>query len=207
MIPDVPPQRSAKPMPTPASTIERAAQRLDWTIAFGPRHTPRGLEETTSQQPRRDPPRIARASWLRSRGAGEPRLLSISLLCLASVIIAAAAGTGIFLLTHSAGGKATGKSAVATEASGNASRTISLVRGLAMIPPVAGTAQSATLVGPAPTPATSEWEARLTLGPPLSPPGWTKPKVAATPAKSLEATSTFTSPTPQNQPVPPFSGA
>jgi hypothetical protein len=208
MIRDVPPQRSVKPMPAPASTIERAAQRLDWTIAFGPRHnTPRGLEETMNQQPRPDPPRIARASWLRSRGVGEHRLLSISRLCLASVIIGAAAGTGIFLLTHSAGEKATGKSTLASEASANASRTISLVRGLAMIPPVAGTAQSATLAGSAPTPATSEWEAKLTLGLSLSPPGWPKAKVAATPAKSLEATSTFTSPAPQNQPVRPFSGA
>jgi hypothetical protein len=207
MIPDVPPQRSAKPVLAPASTIERAAQRLDWTIAFGTRHnTPRGLEEATNQQPLPEPPRIARASWLRSSRAGEPRFLSISRLCLASVIIAAAAGTGIFLLTHSAGDKATGRGALATEAPAKASRTISLVRGLAMTPPVAGTAQGATLAGPAPTPATSEWEAKLALGPPLSPPGWSNPKVAAAPAKSLEATSTFTSPAPQNQPVPPFSG-
>ena len=74
-----------------------------------------------------------------------------------------------------------------------------------MMPPTAGTAQSATLAGPAPTPATSEWEAKLTLGPP--PPGWPNPKVAGPPAKSLEATSTFTSPARQNQPVAPFSGA
>lgn len=51
MIPDVP-QRSPMPELAPASMIERAAQRLDWTIAFGTRHnTPHGLEETANQQP------------------------------------------------------------------------------------------------------------------------------------------------------------
>jgi hypothetical protein len=208
MIPDVPPRRSPMPGLAPASMIERAAQRLDWTIAFGMRHNvPRGLEEATNQQPRPDPPCIARASWLRSSRAGEPWLLSISRLCLASVIIAAAAGTGIFLLAHSAGEKATAKSALATEAPAKASRTISLVPGLAMMPPVAGTAQSAMLAGPVPTQATSELEAKLILEPLLSPLGWSKPKVVATPAKSLEAISTFTSPALRNQPVPVFSGA
>jgi hypothetical protein len=50
-IPDVPPpQRSAELGFARASTIERAAQRLDWTIAFGMRHsTPRGLQWTTNQ--------------------------------------------------------------------------------------------------------------------------------------------------------------
>jgi hypothetical protein len=169
-IPDTPPQRSAKPAFAPATTIERAAQRLDWTIAFGIRHdTPRGREETTSQHP--DPARIARASWLRSSRAREPRLLLISRLCLAFVLVAAAAGTGIFLLTHSADERATAESALATQAPAKDSEATSLIRGLAMMPPTAGTAQSTTLAGPAPIPAASEWEAKLTLAP-LSPPGF-----------------------------------
>ena len=89
MIPEMPPQRNAKPGFAPSSIIERAAQHLDWTVAFGMRHnTLRGLEETTSQQPRPDPPRIARASRLRSSRAGGRRLLLTSRLCLASVVVA-----------------------------------------------------------------------------------------------------------------------
>jgi hypothetical protein len=55
--------------------------------------------------------------------------------------------------------------------------------------------------------AASEWEARLTFGPPLlSPSGWPKSEVAAMPAKMLEATSTVALPAPRNQPrVPNFS--
>jgi hypothetical protein len=34
----MPPQRGAKPGFAPSSIIERAAQHLDWTIAFGMRH-------------------------------------------------------------------------------------------------------------------------------------------------------------------------
>ena len=189
-IPDTPPQPSAKPAFAPASTIERAAQRLDWTIAFGMRHnTPPVLEETTNQQPRPNTPRIAWASWLTSSRARGPRLLLISRLCLASVLITAAAGTGILLFTHSAGEKATAESALETEASAKASEATSLIRGLAIMPPAAGTAQNATLAGPAPIPAASEWEAKLTLGSPLSAPG-------------------FASPAPRNQPtVPAFSAA
>ena len=48
MIPEMPPQRNAKPGFAPSSIIERAAQHLDWTVAFGMRHnTLRGVEETT----------------------------------------------------------------------------------------------------------------------------------------------------------------
>ena len=149
MIPEMPPQRNAKPGFAPSSIIERAAQHLDWTVAFGMRHnTLRGVEETTSQQPRPDPPRIARASRLRSSRAGGRRLL------LASVVVAAAAaGTGIFLLAHSAGEKAAARNAFATEAPAKVSEATSLIRGLAMMPPAASTAQTATLAGQAPTPA------------------------------------------------------
>src|ERR1700730_4335663 len=106
MIPEMPPQRDAKPGFAPSSIIERAAQHLDWTVAFGMRHnTLRGVEATTSQRPRPDPPRIARASQLRSSRAGGRRHLLTSRPCLASAVVAAAAaGTVIFLLAHSAGG-------------------------------------------------------------------------------------------------------
>ena len=175
MIPEISPERSAKNGFAPSSIIERAAQHLDWTIAFGMGHnTQRALEETTNQQPRPDPPRSnARASRLISSRAGGRRLLLTSRLCLASVVVAAAAAsTGIFLLTHYAGKKATAKSALVTEAPARASEATSLIQGLAMIPPATSTAQTATLAAQAPTLATSEWEARLTFGPPLSPPGW-----------------------------------
>jgi hypothetical protein len=210
MIPEMPPQRNANPGFAPSSIIERAAQHLDWTVAFGMRHnTLRGLEETTSQQPRPDPPHIARASRLRSSRAGGRRLLLTSRLCLASVVVAAAAaGTGIFLLAHSAGEKAAAKNALATEAPAKASEATSLIRGLAMMPPAASTAQTATLAGQAPTPAASEWEAKLIFGPPFSPPVWPKSVVTATPAKTVEATSTVASPGPRNQPtVPTLSAA
>ena len=91
MIPEMPPQRSAKPGFAPSSIIERAAQHLDWTIAFGMRHNSlRGLEETTNQQMRPDPPGITVAR-LRCGPAGKRRLLFTSSLCLVSIAIAAAA--------------------------------------------------------------------------------------------------------------------
>ena len=210
MISEMPPQRNAKPGFAPSSIIERAAQHLDWTVAFGMRHdTLRGVEETTSRRPLPDPPRIARASRLRSSRAGGRRLLLTSRLCLASVVVAAAAaGTGIFLLAHSAGEKAAAKNALATEAPAKASEATSLIRGLAMMPPAASTAQTTTLAGQAPTPAASEWEAKLIFGPPFSPPGWPKSVVTATPANTVEATSTVASPGPRNQPtVPTLSAA
>jgi hypothetical protein len=202
----MPPKRNAKPGFAPSSIIERAAQHLDWTVAFGMRHnTLRGVEETTGQRARPDPPRIARASRLRSNRAGGRRLVLTSRLCLASVVVAAAAaGTGIFLLAHSAGEKAAAKNALATEAPAKASEATSLIRGLAMMPPAASTAQTATLAGQAPTPAASEWEAKLVFGLPFSPPVWPKSVVTATPA----TTSTVASPGPRNQPtVPTLSAA
>ena len=209
MIPEMPPQRSGKPEFAPSSIIERAAQHLDWTIAFGVRHNSlRGPEGTTNQQARPDPPGVAWTSRLRS-SAGRCRLLLTSRLCLASVVVVAAAtGTGIFLFTHAVDEKVTAKRAVATEAPTKASEATSLIRGMAMMPAAAAMAQTATIAGQAPTLAASEWEAKLTFDSPLSPPGWRKSEVAATPAKTLEATSNVASPAPRNQPtVPTFSGA
>ena len=195
-IPDVRTQHSANPGFGPASMIERAAQRLDWTIVFGMRHdTPRGLEQTTNPQ--------SRASRPESSRAGGPRRLLISRLCLASVVVAAGGGTGILLLTHSADEKTTTKSAHATAPPATAEEATSLMRGLAMMPPAASTTQSVTLTGGAPTPAAPEGEPKLILGSPLLPPGWLQPKVAKTPASTLEATSTFASLAPSNQPTAP----
>ena len=130
-----------------------------------------------------------------------------SRLYLASAVVAAAAGTGIFLLTHSAGEKAAAKNTPATEAPAKASEATSLIRGLAM-PPAASTTQTVALAGQAPTPAASEGEANLIFGPPFSPPVWPKSVVTATPANTVEATSTVASPGPRNQPtVPTLSAA
>src|SRR6202035_3345627 len=75
-------------------------------------------------------------------------------------------------------------------------------------PPAASTAQTATLAGQAPPPAASEWEAKLIFGRPFSPPVWPKSVVTATPANTVEATSTVASPGPRNQPtVPTLSAA
>jgi hypothetical protein len=119
-IPETPAQRSAKLGFAPGGIIERAAQRLDWTIAFGTRHdAPLGLEETTHQQLRPDPPPVEQALWRRSSRAGRLWLLLVPGLCLASVLVAAAAGSGIFLFTHSAPEKATAEGATDAPAKAN----------------------------------------------------------------------------------------
>jgi hypothetical protein len=192
-IPETQAQRSAKLGFSPAGLIERAAQRLDWTIAFGMRHNaPFGLEETTNQQLRPDPPPVERALPRGSNRTGRPRLLLISGLCLASALVAAAAGSGIFLFTHSAAEKATGEGA--TDAPAKAREATSLIRGLAIVPPAAGTAQSPTRA--------SEWDVKLPLDETApSSPGGPQPKVAMMPAaKTLEAAPTFALPVPRNRP-------
>jgi hypothetical protein len=195
-IPDMRPQHSANPGLGPASMIERAAQRLDWTIAFGMgRNTPPGLEEAANPQPR--------ASWLKSSRTGGPWRLLISRLCLAAVVVGVAAGTGILLFTYSAGEKTTTKSAHATAAPAAAGEAASLIRGLAVMPPAASTPQSATLPGRAPTPAAAEGEPKLILGSALSPSVWPQPKVATAPAQTPEPTSTFAPRAPWNQPTAP----
>src|SRR5215469_5018527 len=153
-IPETPAQRSPKLGFEPAGIIERAAQRLDWTIAFGTRrHVPLGLEETREKQARPDPPSIVRALPLRSSPAGRLRPSLTFCLCFASVLVAAAAGSGIFLFVHSAAEKATARSA--TEAPAKAREVASLIRGLPIMPPAAAAAQSAALA--------SDWEVKLSL--------------------------------------------
>jgi hypothetical protein len=203
-IPDTAPRlRSAEPGFAPASTIERAAQHLDWTIAFGMRHsTPRGLEGAANQQPESGPPRVAPAPRLRFGQAGRPPLPLISRLFLASVLVATGAGTGIFFLMRSASEKVTPDSSPAQEARAKPSEATLSIGGLAMTPPAAGAAQSATLAVPAPTPAALEWEAKpvLEISPSVVPPG-PGPRSAVTPtATTSEATSTITSPAPWKPP-------
>ena len=188
---------------------ERAAQRLDWTIAFGMRHsTPHGPEEITNERPRPGS-RIVRASRLGSRGPGGLRLRLISRLFLASVLVGAAACAGIFLLTHSVDKKATAERAPATNLPATAPEATSLIRGLVVMPPAVGTAQSASLAGPPPTSAASDLQAKLSLAPIPPAPGMLEPEVATAPAaKASETTSTFASAVARNQPtVPTFSGA
>jgi len=183
--PETPAQRSARLAFAPVGLIERAAQRLDWTIAFGTRHdAPLGLEEITNQQLRPDP------------RTGMPRLLLASGLCLASALVAAAAGGGIFLFAHSAPEKATTEGT--TDAPAKAGEATSLIRGLAIVPPVAGTAQSTTLA--------SERGVKLSLDETSpSSPGGPQPKVAMMPAaKTLEATPSLALPVSR---IRPFSGA
>jgi len=208
-IPERPAQQSATLGFAPASIIERAAERLDWTIAFGTRHsTPHGPEEITIERPR-PVSRIARASRLGSRGPGGRRLRLISRFYLASVLVGAAACAGIFLLTHSVDEKATAERARATNLPAKATEATSLIRGLAVMPPAVGTAQSDSLAGPAPTSAASDLGAKLSLAPIPPMPGGPEPEIATTPAaKALETTTTFASAVARNQPaVPSFSGA
>ena len=202
-IPERPAQQSATLGFAPASIIERAAQRLDWTIAF-----PHGPEEITNERPRPGS-RIARASRLGSRGPGGLRLRLISRLYLAFVLVGAAVCAGIFLLTHSVNEKATAERVPATNIPAKTTEATSLIRGLAVMPPAVGTAQSALLAGPAPTSAASDWQAKLSLAPIPPAPGGSEPEVATTlTAKALETTSTFASGAARNQPaVPTFSGA
>jgi hypothetical protein len=169
-IADMPPQCSAKPGGAPASTIERAAQHLDWTIAFGMRNNnPRGFEETTTPQPQPGSLGIARAFQLRSSRAATPRPGLIFRRCLASVSVAVPAAAGIFLLIHAAGEKDTAENARATEAPAKASEATSLSGGLVTMPGAVA-AQWATLAGSAPIPAASGREAKLAFGTPPGPP-------------------------------------
>jgi len=202
-IPERPAQQSATLGFAPASIIERAAQRLDWTIAF-----PHGPEEITNERPRPGS-RIARASRLGSRGPGGLRLRLISRLYLAFVLVGAAVCAGIFLLTHSVNEKATAERVPATNIPAKTTEATSLIRGLAVMPPAVGTAQSDSLAGPAPTSAASDLGAKLSLAPIPPMPGRPEPEIATTPAaKALETTTTFASAVARNQPaVPSFSGA
>jgi hypothetical protein len=208
-IAERPAQQSAMLGFASASIIERAAQRLDWTIAFGMRHsTPHGPEEITNERPRPGS-RIARASRLGSRGPRGLRLRLISRLYLASVLVGAAACVGIFFLTRSVDEKAIAERARATNLPAKATEATSLIRGLAVMPPAVGTALSASPARSAPASAALDLQAKLSLGPVPPAPSRPEPEVATTPAaKALETTSTLASAVARNRPaVPTLSGA
>ena len=205
----MPAQQSDRLGFAPASIIERAAQRLDWAIAFGMRHsTPHGPEEITNERPRPGSP-IARASRLGSGGPRGLRLRLISRLYLASVLVGAAACAGIFLLTHSVHEMVAAERARAANLPAKAAQATSLIRGLAVIPPAVGTAQSDSRAGPAPTSAASDLQAKLSFAPIPPAPARPEPELATTPAaKALETASTLASAVARNQPaLPHFSGA
>jgi hypothetical protein len=208
-IPERPAHQRAKLGFAPASIIERAAQRLDWTIAFGMRHsTPHGPEEIRNQRSQPDLSWIARPQLGSSRAGGR-RLRLISRLCLGSVLVGAAVSAGIFLLVHSVDENATAERALATKVPAKASGATYLIRGWTLMPAAVGTVQSAVLAGPAWTSASSDWEPKLSLEPIASTPGGPEPETALTPAaKAAETTSIFASAVAPNQPpLPAFSGA
>ena len=214
-IPDgPPPQGSAEPGLARGSIIERAVQRSDWTTAH---NTPLGLERTRNGQSQPDPARVLRPRF----GDARPtRLPLIFRLRLGTVLAVAAAGSGIFLLTHSAKEKVTAESAPGAEASAKASQNTSSIGDRTITTPVA---QSATPAGVAPTAAPtvpdSELEAEPALGipPSVPPPGGpmptrtpsNKPEVAMSPAApTLEATSTVAALASRKPPTKPaLSGA
>ena len=146
---DLPTRHSAEPGVTPASTIERAVQRLDRTNAF--RHStsrrPVGLPNLRRSL---EPERVAWVPRPLSGRAIPTRLPLISLLCLASILVAAA-GVGVFLLTHSASEKPAAADAPAREASAQTSQNPALSRGLVVMPSTEGAAQGTMLASPMPT--------------------------------------------------------
>jgi hypothetical protein len=208
-IPDEPPQQgSARPDFAHESIIERAAQRLDWTIAPEILHpTPRSLDDVVNQVVNeRSPPsptHVSRSSRLRfGHRAGATRLRPIARLCLAAVLIAAPAGAGIFLLTHPAAEKDAAESTPAKEAPVKTGEGTPSTGGPAVMPPAPSAVQSAAQAGPAPVgasaPPTPESEGNLPLGAPLSiaPTGEPRPNTIAKTDVSTpsEATSTAAAP-------------
>ena len=193
-IPDAPPpQGSVEPGVTRGSIIERAAQRLDWTPAFGMRHNSLpGPEGTRNQRSQPDPTRAPR---LRFGHAGPTRLSLIFRVSIVS-ILTAAAGTSIFLLTHSAEKKAPAESERATEAPAKGPQNTSIGGQATMTPPAAGAAQSGTPAGAAstaaPTLAASELEAEPASG---TPPAGPVPSAARTVSNKPEVTVTPSAPT------------
>ena len=185
-IPDTP-RCSAELGAVPADIIERAAQRLDWTIAFGMRHNTPRVEGTTNE--------LSRVRWtsrLRLSRVGLTPLPAISCLCFMSVLAAVAAGASIFMLTQPPREKATAESAPAEEALATTREARLSSEGLAMTGPAADAVENAALAGPVPTPAESGAEP---VPASITPTGGPEPKVAVTPGgPTLEATSTIASP-------------
>jgi hypothetical protein len=113
---DLPPQPGVQ-AEAAQRTIDRAVERLYQTV--GPKmlsKAPSGLDHIVDEQPQPDSPDVPGASWLTSGrrvAAIEPSL--IFYLCLASLVIAALIGTGIFFLTHPSENKVAVESVPAEE--------------------------------------------------------------------------------------------
>ena len=178
-VPDEPPQGgSAQPEFAPNGTIERAVQRLSWPPEM--LKTPPGLDEIVNEQ---------RVGFGRRFGA--TRLSLVARLCLASLLVAASAGAGIFLFTHPAAEKAViTESTPAEEAPAKAHERTWSTTAPTERPPAAGVVRSAVPArsGPtaAPARAVPDSEAILAFGSPpaLASPGSPVPSTTRTPVAS-----------------------
>jgi len=196
-IPDEPPQqKSALPEVARSSIIDRAAQRLDWTIVSRTLHeTPHGRDNVASEQPRPGP-------------AGIAGLRLGARLCLASVLIAVPAGTGIFLLTRPAVEKAVTDSTSGEEAPAEARESASSSGGPAVSPPAAGVTQGSAPARPtavsAPTitttPVVSSPGAIAVVSAPATPPGKPEPNAAMAPASPPPETTSIVATSPRPRP-------
>ena len=195
-IPDEPPQQdSALLEVSRQSIIDRAAQRLDWTIVSRtPHETPHGRDNVASKQSRPGPAGIV-GPWFGAR------------LFLASVLIAVPPGIGIFLLSRPAVDKAVTDSTPAEEAPAEAHKRASSSGGPAVSPPAAGVMQGAASAGPTAVSVPTTTTADVVSSPgaiavasaPATPPGKPEPNAAMAPAlPPPEMTSTVaTSPRPK----------
>jgi len=169
--PDAPPQQPGAPRDFVQSTIDRAVERLYRTI--GPEvlsKTPRGLDHIANEQPQPDPPKVPGASRLRfGRRVGATRLLLIFHLCLASLLIAALTGTGIFLLTQPSEKTIVAESAPAEEMPEKASEGTGSITVPAVRPPVTKVVQSAPMAQPAPAAASAQAAPEPEANPPVHP--------------------------------------
>ena len=197
-IPDEPQQQDgALPEVSRQSIIDRAAQRLDWTIVSRtPHETPHGRDNVASKQSRPGPAGIV-GPWFGAR------------LFLASVLIAVPPGIGIFLLSRPAVDKAVTDSTPAEEAPAEAHKSASSSGGPAVSPPAAGVIQGAASARPTAVSVPTTTTADVVSSPgaiavasaPATPPGKPEPNAAMAPAlPPPEMTSTVaTSPRPIEQ--------
>jgi len=195
-IPDEPQQQDgALPEVSRQSIIDRATQRLDWTIVSRtPHETPHGRDNVASKQSRPGPAGIV-GPWFGAR------------LFLASVLIAVPPGIGIFLLSRPAVDKAVTDSTPAEEAPAEAHNSASSSGGPAVSPPAAGVMQGAASARPTAVSVPTTTTADVVSSPgaiavasaPATPPGKPEPNAAMAPAlPPPEMTSTVaTSPRPK----------
>jgi hypothetical protein len=204
------PQNGGEPGPARTSTIERAAQLLDWRVIAGPRQNTSGLVGIGNQRSqvghvRAPRPRLGRTLLTRLR--------LMFLICLAFVLVTAA-GASIFLIKRSAVEKPTAENALASQPAAQRSENPTLIRGQVMLSPPAGAEQSAPPAGPALTstlaPAASEWgkNSPYRALPSVAPSNMPEPKVAAIPvAPTSEATSAIASFAPRKPATEPVLSA